>query len=457
MAVGIDNRVLLLTVGVSLLAACLFALLPVVQLAAPARPLNRALQAGGRSNTGGRESHRARHALVVAQVALALVLLVGSGLMIRTFQRLRQVDPGFRDPATVQTFRLTIPMPAGTDETEAAAGRERNLRTKQAIVDALSAVAGVESAAFSSFNDGLPLDGDGRSGFFFVEGRPAPAERTNLLREIQFVSPGFFETMRTPLVAGRAFDWSDVYRERPVVMVSENLARAEWGSPGAAVGQRIYVNAEGPRFEIVGVAGDVHHYGLNLPAPQTVIRPAVASATASFVVRSARVGRPGFLDDLRKAVWSVNGELSLAGVRTLAELHRHAMARASMTMQLLAITGAIALALGLIGVYGVVSYAVAQRRREIGIRLALGAQQGQVRRMFVRLALALVAVGVAIGLGAAAGLTRLMRSQLFGVSPLDPLTHLGVALALLGAAGLASYLSAQRASALDPVEVLKAD
>jgi ABC-type antimicrobial peptide transport system permease subunit len=169
------------------------------------------------------------------------------------------------------------------------------------------------------------------------------------------------------------------------------------------------------------------------------------------------VGAVGFLDDLRKAVWSVNRDLSLAGVRTLGEMHEGSMARATLTMKLLAITGSIALALGLIGVYGVVSYAVAQRRREIGIRLALGAQHGQVRRMFVRLALALVSVGVAIGLGAAAGLTRLMRSQLFGVSPLDPVTHLAVALALLAAAALASYVSAQRASALDPVEVLRGD
>jgi predicted permease len=457
MAVSIDKRVLLVTLGVSLLAASLFAVLPVLQLAGPRFALNRALHAGGRSNTGGRESHRTRHVLVVAQVALALVLLVGSGLMIRTFQRLRQVDPGFRDPASVQTFRLTIPMPATTDEAEAAASRERNLRTKHAILEALSAVPGVETVAFSSFNDGLPLDGDGRNGFFFVEGRPAPPEGTNSLKEIQFVSPAFFEAMRTPVVAGRALDWSDVYQARTVVMVSENLALAEWGSPAAALGHRLYMNSKGPRFEIVGVVKDVHHYGLNEAAPPTVIRPAVASATASFVVRSPRVGTPGFLDDVRKAVWSVNGDLSLAGVRTLAEMHRSSMARASMTMKLLAITGAIALALGLIGVYGVVSYAVAQRRREIGIRLALGAQHGQVRRMFVRLALALVAVGVAIGLGAAAGLTRLMSSQLFGVSPLDPLTHLGVALALLAAAGLASYISAQRASALDPVEVLKAD
>ncbi|MBI1873903.1 MAG: FtsX-like permease family protein [Acidobacteria bacterium] len=239
--------------------------------------------------------------------------------------------------------------------------------------------------------------------------------------------------------------------------MSENLARAEWGSARAALGKRIGPGSSGPWSEVVGVVKDVHHNGLNQPAPETVIFPVVASETASFVVRSERVGTAGFLEDLRKAVWSVNGNLSLASVQTLGDLYQRSMARTSMTLQLLAITGTMALLLGLIGIYGVVSYAVSQRRREIGIRLALGAAQGEVRRMFVRHALVLVGVGVAIGLAAAVALTRLMASQLFGVSPLDSLTHLAVALVLTAAAGLASYLSAQRASALDPAEVLKGE
>ena len=173
------------------------------------------------------------------------------------------------------------------------------------------------------------------------------------------------------------------------------------------------------------------------------------------MVRSERAGTSGFLDELRRAVWSVNGNLSLASVQTLGEMYERSMARTSMTLKLLAITGVLALVLGLVGIYGVVSYAVAQRQREIGIRIALGAGYGEVRRMFVRNALALVAIGVAIGLPAAAVLTRLMESQLFGISPLDPATHLAVAFVLVVAAGLASYISARRASALDPVEVLK--
>jgi predicted permease len=376
--------------------------------------------------------------------------------MIRTFQMLRQVDPGFRDPAKVQTFQLTVPAADAPDTTRAGGpGPEQTIRIKHAILDRLTAVAGVASAGFSAFNDGLPLDGDGRTNAMFVEGK-APVAGVSSQKELQFVSPQFFETLRTPLIAGRTFDWNDVYQNRRVVLVSENVARTEWGSAPAAIGKRIATRSTGPWSEIVGVVKDVHHNGLNQPAPQVLAFPAVASATASFVIRSERVGTTGFLDELRKAVWLVNGNLSLTEVQTLGDLYQRSTARTSMTLQLLAITGAMALLLGLIGIYGVVSYSVSQRRREIGIRLALGARRGEVRMMFVRHALVLVGIGVAIGLGAAVGVTRLMESQLFGVSPLDPLTHLAVALVLTTAAGFASYLSAHRGSALNPVEVLKA-
>jgi putative ABC transport system permease protein len=455
MAVTIDPTVLLVTVGISVLATLMFALIPVFHIALPKLQLAGVLRGAGRSITEGRETNRARHLLVVCQVALALVLLIGSGLMMRTFQTLRQVDPGFRDPASVQTFQLTIPAADVRGAEQAGGpGPERTVRMQHEILDRLAAVAGVESAGFSSSNDGLPLDGDGKTRSIFVEGR-SPADGPASLREVQFVSPRFFETLRTPLMAGRAFDWNDVDQARQVVVVSANLARAEWGSASAALGQRVGPRETGPWLEVVGVVKDVHHYGLNQPAPEMVIFPPRADDTASFVVRSERVGTASFLDDVRRAVWSVNPNLSLASVQTLGDLYQRSMARTSMTLQLLAITGTIALLLSLIGIYGVVSYAVSQRRREIGIRLALGAPNGQVRGMFVKHALMLVGIGVAIGLAAAAGLTRLMESQLFGVSPLDPLTVLAVALALLAAAGLASYLSAYRASALDPVEVLK--
>ena len=449
MTVRIDLTVLLAAVAISALATFVFAFIPVLRFARPRTRLAGSLHSA-RGIGEGHEGNRARQMLLVAQVALALVLLVGSGLMIRTFVTLRQVDPGFQDPSSVQTFQLTLP----TSTADPGPEPGPTIRIQHAIADRLATVPGVQSAAFSSANDGLPLDGDGRSSQIFVEGKivgdtlPRP-------KEIQFASPRFFETMMTPLVAGRAFEWGDVYQRRPVALVSDNFARSEWGSAAVAIGKRIGLRQTGPWLEVVGVVKDVRHNGLNEPAPETVILPPIARETATFVVRSERAGTSGFLDELRRAVWSVNGNLSLASVQTLGEMYERSMARTSMTLKLLAITGVLALVLGVVGIYGVVSYAVAQRQREIGIRIALGAGYGEVRRMFVRNALALVAVGVAIGLPAAAVLTRLMESQLFGISPLDPATHLAVALVLVVAAGLASYISARRASALNPVEVLK--
>jgi putative ABC transport system permease protein len=456
MSVVIDPAVLAAALGTAVMATLLFAVVPVVRMALPRLTLASVLHGGGRVMAGAREGDRARQMLVVAQVAIALVLLVGSGLMIRTFITLRNVDPGFREPAAIQTFQLTLPREDVPPAGPAAAG-ERSLRMQQAILDRLAAVTGVESAGFSVFNDGLPLDGDGRmiSLLPYLDGKAADGGARNW--EMQRVSPGFFETLRTPLVAGRAFDWNDVLEARQVMLVSENLARKEWGSAAAALGRRVGPDPSNAS-QIVGVVHDVHHNGLHEPAPETAIFPAIATDTASFVVRSrSRAGTADFLRDLHEAVWSVNGSLSLANPRTFGDLYRRAMARTSMTLLLLAITGGIALVLGLIGIYGIVSYAVSQRRREIGVRLALGARRSEVQRLFVRRALALVAIGVAIGLGAAAVLTRLMASQLFGVTPLDAPTHLAVALGLVGAAGMASYVSARRGTALDPATVLRGD
>jgi predicted lysophospholipase L1 biosynthesis ABC-type transport system permease subunit len=248
-----------------------------------------------------------------------------------------------------------------------------------------------------------------------------------------------------------------VDQNRPIALVSENLARRWWGSASAALGQRVSARESGPRRDVVGVVKDVHHTGLDRAAPEVVVYPAVPSPTAVFVVHSARVGTPGYLPELQRALSSVDPSLSLARVRTLADLYRHAFARTTMTLQLLALTGAMALLLVVIGVYGAVSYGISRRRREIGIRLALGARRGEVRRMFVRRALLIVSAGILAGLGGALLLTRWLSSQLFGVSALDPATHVAVAVFLLLAAATASYLSATTASNLNPIDVLKAE
>jgi predicted permease len=453
MTVKIDPVILIAALAITMLATFSFAFVPVIHFALHHRQLADELQGSGRSITQGQRVNWVRHFLLLIQVAMAVLLLIGSGLMIQTFIRLRQVDPGFRDPKSVLTFQLTIPTANLSDADEATVSN-RILRQQHAIVDRLAAVAGVQSAAFSAYNDGLPLDGDGKTAGFCAQGKNQ-VECASSLKELQYVSPDFFETLTTPLIAGRDFEWSDIHEERSVVLLSENLAREQYGSATAALGKRVGPDQEGPWFEVVGVVKDVHHNGLSEPAPQVLIYPAVARDTASFLVRSSRVGTSGFLEELRKAVWSVNANLSLANNQTLADLYQRSIARTTMMLQLLTITGIMALVLGLLGIYGMVSYAISQRRREIGIRLALGAEQQQIRRMFVQRALGVVAFGVVIGLALAIALTRFMESQLFGVTPLDPLTQLAVAMLVVVTAASASYISALRASMLNPVEVLK--
>jgi hypothetical protein len=320
----------------------------------------------------------------------------------------------------------------------------------------------VRSAALAAFDDGLPLDGDGRSAAVEIEQRDR-APGTEPAREVQLVSPGFFETLGTPLVSGRPFDWTDVLEQRPVVVVSANMAIEEWGSPAAALGKRVRIFAAAPWMEVVGVVQAVHHDGLDRPAPGTVTVPLQtggalrAPSTATFVVRSARVGTPGFVRELEQAVWNAQPAVSLLNVRTLGDLYRRSLARTTLTLQLLGTMATMAMLLGLVGVYGSIAYAVAQRRREIGIRRALGASDAALRRRFLTQALVLAGGGAAIGILVAVALSQALRSQLYGVSPLDPLTYAVVTAGLIAAAALASYLPARRAAAVDPMEVLRAE
>ena len=456
MAIRIDPLVLAVAVTSALIATIIFSFAPVIQLALPRLRLSSMMQATGHTSVGSLESHRTRHALVVAQVALALVLLVGSGLMVRTFYQMRNVDPGFTEPDTVLTFQLTLP-DDGSRPTGPAldSARERVLQKHHDIRERLAAIPGVQTAGFASGNDPLPLDGDGRQFSLvpYFDGRQ-PADAAVRVWEQQRVSPGFFEAMGTPIVAGRAIDWNDVHQRRPVMVVSESVARREWGTAAAALGHLVGPGGE-PGVEIVGVMKDVHHDGVHQPVTDAVAVPALGLANATYVVRSPRAGGAGFLREVREAIWLVDPGLSPARVQTLGDLYSRSMARTSMTLQLLLVTGSLALVLGLVGIYGIVSYAASQRRREIGVRLALGAGGAAVRRMFVRRALALVAAGVTIGLVASATLTRLMASQLFGVTPLDAATHASVAIGMAAAAALASYVSARRGTTVDPAQVLR--
>jgi predicted permease len=417
------------------------------------------LEGAGRMATAGHARQRSRRVLVVAQVAMALVLLVSALLMIRSFMALRNVEPGFSDAAHVQTVRISIPDSLISDPRMVT-------RTQNSIADQLAAIPGVTAVGFAA---AVPMDNvDPNWDELSVEGK-AYSGGEPPLRLFNNVSPGYFHAMGTRVVAGRDFTWADIYGLRPMVVVSEDFARESWGSASAAIGKRVRQFSSMPWQEVIGVVEDVHQHGVDEVAPAIIYWPAMQNnpytpqpsifvpPSVTFVIHSSRAGNESFLSQVQRAVWSVNASLPVASTYTMQEIYSRSMARTSFTLAMLAIAGTMALALSIIGIYGVISYAVSRRTREIGIRLALGAQKRELSWMFVSSALAMTGLGVVMGTCAALVLTQLMRSLLFGISPLDPLTYLIVPLVLALAALLASYLPAQRAASIDPVVALRSE
>ncbi len=454
--ISIDPAVLAFTLVVSLIAGFLFGVIPVVKYAGPR--LAQSIRAGGRSLSSSREHRLTRDVLAIVQVALALVLLVGSGLMIRTFHELRRVNPGFVRPSEVQTLHILIP------ETEARDG-DAVLRMEQNILDGIAATPGVSSTGLANV---IPMTDKGPIEGIWAQDQPEQAKRVPKLRRFKFLSPGFLQTMGTPLVAGGEFTWTDTHERRPVTMVSENLARELWGDPSNAIGKQIHENPAAPWREVIGVVRDEREDGVDHDAPQIAYWPLLmndykgsgkerSQRSVAYAVRSSRTGTQGFLQDIQRAVWRVDPNLPVARVQTLGEIYSKSLARTSFTLVMLAIAGAMALLIGLVGIYGVVAYSVTQRRREIGIRVALGAPAAGLVRMFVGQALALGAIGAGCGVAAALGMTRLISSLLFHVSAADPVTYAVVSSALLIATLLASYIPARRAARVDPVEALRSD
>jgi predicted permease len=453
--ISLDARTLGFTVLLSLVSGLLFGLVPALKYAGPRASLG--LRSGGRTSSVSRERHRARNVLVIGQVAMALVLLVSAGLMIRTFQALRTVDPGFKGAPHLQLARISIPQAM-------VAEPERVLRIQNEILEKLAAIPGVKSAGLVSE---MPMEGfDSDWDCIFAQDKTYPENVMAPLRLYKYISPGFLDTAGTRLIAGREFTWSEVYGLRPVVMISENLARETWGTPSAALGKQLREFSAMPWHEVIGVIQDVRERGVQDKAPEIVYWPpmmeylfgaktAQTLRTETFVIRSERAGSDSFLNEVRQAVWSVNSNLPLASVRTMQEVYDKSMARTSFTLVMLGIAGAMALVLGIIGIYGVISYAVSQRQREIGIRLALGAQGGDVLQMVLGQGAKMALAGVAIGIGAALGLTPLMTSLLFGVTAHDPQTIAAVAGLLVLVALVACYIPARRATLVDPVEALR--
>jgi predicted permease len=309
------------------------------------------------------------------------------------------------------------------------------------------------------------MDGWDSNDAIYVEEFPTPEGQLPAIRRFKWIAPGYFETMENPIIAGRSYVWDDVLNHRSVVVVTENLALDYWPDAATAIGKRVRQSPESPWREIVGVVGNVHDDGVDQPQTATVYWPMLvenlwepglyAARSMAYVIRSPRVGTAGLLEEVRQAVWAVNPNLPLSNVRTMAEWLDDSLARTSFTLIMLGIAAGVALLLGAVGIYGVISYIVSQRIREMGVRIALGAQQRDVSRLVLRHGLALTGVGVGVGLAAAVALTRLMSALLFGVSAVDPLTYVAVATALTAIALFASWVPARRAARTNPLEALR--
>ena len=436
--ISVDGNVAGFAFACSLGCSLFLALIPMVRCARPAQFQQQ------RGSTRSADQRRTQDALVVSQVALALVLLIASGLMIRTCLSLLAVDPGFAEPQSVQTFRLSIP------EAHASAPT----RLQESILQRLAAIPGVSAVGFTN---AAPLDLDHQGSVVIaVEGRTADGQMPPA-RFVKAVSPGYLAAQGTPLLAGRDFAWSDVFPPRSVALVSASMARLNWGPDlRHALGRGIRVGRDGPLTEVVGIVSEVRELGVDKPAPPVVYLPATDLRAATFALRSPRAGTAPFLEEIVRTVQAVHPGLPVAQVQTLGETYRRSLARPAFTLVLLGLAGSLSLALSLVGVYGLLAYSAAQRRQEIGIRMALGATPGLVAALFFRRGLLLTLAGIGAGLILALLLSRWMETLLFGVAPHDPLTYAAaVALLLLASLG-ACTIPALRAGQADPLEFLRA-
>ncbi len=455
--IGIDVPVLLFTFGIALFSSLLIGMIPALKYASA--HLNTGLREGGRTLSQSRQQHRARNFLVVVQVALALVLLICSGLMIRTFRALIHVPPGFVAPDAVQTFRFYVPETHVPDSE-----RERLVRMDQDLLIKLAAIPGVSSVSIST---AIPMDGRQSNDVLFAADHAYAEGQIPPIRRFKYISPGFFATAGTPLIAGRDLTWADIYQTLPVAIISENFAREYWHDAPGALGKRIRVSSTDDWREIVGVVGNVHDDGVDEKAPTTVYWPLMMSNFESekemvrrniaFVIRSPRAGSQSFLNEVRQTAWSADPNVPLAEVHTIGYFYTKSMARTSFTLVMLGVAGGMALLLGIVGIYGVIAYSVSQRTREIGIRMALGAQRQTLVAMFVKQGLRLTGIGIVCGLVGAFAAMRLMSSLLFNVSPVDPITYTAMTVGIIAVAWLACYLPSRRAATVDPVDALRAE
>jgi len=455
--IGITPSVLLFTVAIAVIASLLIGCVPILK--STSSHLMSDLRDGGRGVGDGRRGQGTRKALVMLQVALSVVLLICSGLMIRTFRAMMHVSPGFTSPESVQTFGFYIPETQIPDTSP-----ELAVRMDEAITQKIASIPGVSSVSIGS---SVPMDKSSYNNPVFVQNRTYERSEIPPSRRFNFVAPGFFSTLGTQLLAGRDFIWTDIYEKRPVVIISKSFASDYWHRPQDALGQRIRVGSTDTWREIIGVSEDVHYDGVEKPTPSMVYWPLMMDhfqgqkqrlqRSTVFVVRSQLAGTQSLMKAIQQQVSMVNPNVPLANSDTLGNLYAQSMARTSFTLVMLCVSGGIALLLGTVGIYGVMAYSVSQRTRAIGIRMALGAPRGAVVGAFVRQGMWLTVVGIAIGLVVASATMRFMSSLLYGVSAEDPITYITIACAVVIASLLACYLPSRRAAAVDPMLALRSE
>ena len=447
--VGLDGPVLAFAAAVALGTGLLMGLAPAFQIASLG--VGEALKEGGRGLSGGGAKSRLRRGLVTAEVALSLLLLVGAGLMIQSFRHLQAIDPGFR-PDHLLTLRVALP-----------AGRypgEKAWTLGERMLARVRSLPGVTAAALAS---DMPLEDSSSASRVALEGHLAGGEDPRLRTYLHEVSPGFFPALGVHLLRGRDLNSADVSGALPVVVVNEKFARRAW--PGEdPLGKRLRVGGRSrPWTTVVGVAADFRYRRLvsdpqRFPEDPDVYLPLAQrpAADLGLLVRTA-ITPEAFVATLRRELAALDPDTPLYAVTPMEELAASQTARSRFGAFLMGSFGILALLLAGLGVYGVISYSVAQRGHEIGVRMALGARRDEVFRLVLGQALGLTGAGMALGLAGALALTRLLAGQLYGLSPSDPATYAAVALLLAAAALVAGWLPARRATRVDPVVVLRQD
>ena len=446
--VSVDGRVLLFTLIVTMITGVICGLIPALQ-ASSVQP-GEALKDGGRGTQGGARGRRLLGALVVSEVALALVLLIGAGLLLRSFHRLSKIDPGFQTDNLI-TLRTVLP---GTKYP----GPEPRRAFYDEVLRRVEDLPGVESVGIISF---IPLSFSGINFAFTVEGRSPVSDMKLPLAVYRVISPDYFSTMRIPILRGRSFDQHDTADAPSVVVINRSLAEQFW--PGEeAIGKRLKVgpaDSPNPWATIIGVVGDVRQVGLqgeqSLEMYATYKQdPRGFVAPRDLVIRT-KSDPAGIVAAVRKQVWEVDKDQPVSNVRTVDQVFATAVSRERFQTLLLGLFAALALVLAIVGLYGVMSYAVMQRTHEIGIRMALGAQRGEVLRLIIGQGMALTLAGVGLGIGVALVVTRLLAGVLYGVTATDPATFVVVASLLVAVALIASYIPARRATKVDPLVALR--